>query len=89
VTAFLKTLATEVAPSGVTVNTVQPGLHATPRLAELYGDQIARAAAAVPVGTLGSPDDFGATVAFLCSEHARFLTGASIPVDGGATGSLQ
>ena len=89
VTAFLKTLATEVAPSGVTVNTVQPGLHATPRLAELYGDHIARAAAAVPVGTLGDPDDFGATVAFLCSEHARFLTGASIPVDGGATGSLQ
>jgi 3-oxoacyl-[acyl-carrier protein] reductase len=89
VTAFLKTLATEVAPSGVTVNTVQPGLHATPRLAELYGDRIAQAAAAIPTRRLGDPDDFGATVAFLCSEHARFLTGASVPVDGGATGSLQ
>lgn len=89
VTAFLKTLATEVAGAGVTVNTVQPGLHATPRLAELYGDAIDRAAAAIPAGHLGDPDDFGATVAFLCSAHARFVTGASIPVDGGATGSLQ
>jgi 3-oxoacyl-[acyl-carrier protein] reductase len=88
-TGFLKTLATEVAPHGVTVNSVQPGLHATDRLAQLYGGDLAGAAARVPAGALGDPADFGAAVAFLCSEHARFITGAALPVDGGAAKGLQ
>jgi 3-oxoacyl-[acyl-carrier protein] reductase len=88
-TAFLKTLATEVAPRGVTVNTVQPGFHATPRLAELHGGDPSRLAAGVPAGVVGDPADFGAVVAFLCSDQARFLTGAAVPVDGGASRGLQ
>jgi 3-oxoacyl-[acyl-carrier protein] reductase len=88
-TAFLKTLATEVAPHGVTVNTVQPGLHATPRLAQLHGGDPSRAAAGVPAGQVGDPADFGAVVAFLCSAKARFVTGAALPVDGGAASGLQ
>lgn len=88
-TAFLKTLATEVAPHGVTVNTVQPGLHATDRLRALYGDDPSAAAAAVPTGVVGRADDFGAVVTFLCSDQARFVTGVALPVDGGAGRGLQ
>lgn len=89
VTGFLKTLATEVAPHGVTVNSVQPGLHATDRLLHLHGGDAEGAARSVPTRTVGRPDDFGAVVAFLCSDQARFLTGAAIPVDGGAAQGLQ
>ena len=71
VTGFLKTMARELAGTGVTVNSVQPGLHRTPRIVELYGDE--------PPGPVGDPDDFGGVVAFLCSEQARFITGAAIP----------
>lgn len=88
-TAFLKTLATEVAPDGVTVNSVQPGLHATERLVQLYGGDVEAAAKTVPARKLGEAADFGAVVAFLCSEAAGFITGAAIPVDGGAAGGLQ
>lgn len=88
-TAFLKTLAREVAPNGVTVNSVQPGLHATNRLISLHGGDVSAAASSVPAGFVGDPADFGAIVAFVCSEHGRFLTGAAINVDGGAYSGLQ
>lgn len=77
VTAFLKSLALEVAPDRVTVNSLQPAYHATERVRQLYGDD-------VPGGRIGDPADFGACVAFLCSEQAKFVTGSAIPVDGGA-----
>jgi 3-oxoacyl-[acyl-carrier protein] reductase len=86
-TGFLKTLAREVARDGVTVNSVQPGSHATDRLLGLYDDPAA-ATRGVPAGELGRPEDFGAVVAFLCSDPARFITGAAIPVDGGAYAAL-
>lgn len=88
-TGFLKTLATEVASRGITVNSVQPGLHATDRLAQLYGGDLSEAGRQVPVGAVGDPADFGAVVAFLCSVHARFVTGVALPVDGGATRGRQ
>ena len=87
-TAFLKTTATEVAGDGVTVNTVQPGVHATDRLTQLY-DDLDEVARSVPTQRLGDPGDFGRIVAFLCSESARSITGASVPVDGGAVKGLQ
>ena len=87
VTGFLKTLAREVAGDGITVNSVQPGSHATDRLLGLYGDR-QTAAADIPAGELGRPEDFGAVVAFLCSDSARFITGAALPVDGGAYSGL-
>jgi 3-oxoacyl-[acyl-carrier protein] reductase len=90
VTGFLKTLAREVARDGVTVNSVQPGYHATNRVLALYGDQpIETAAAGIPAGTIGDPADFGEVVAFLCSQQARFITGAHLPVDGGTYAGLQ
>jgi 3-oxoacyl-[acyl-carrier protein] reductase len=87
-TAFLKSLAREVAGDGVTVNSVQPGLHATDRIKHLYGDDPTALAAGVPAGFLGDADDFGKIVAFLCSEAARFVTGAHLPVDGGSYAGL-
>jgi 3-oxoacyl-[acyl-carrier protein] reductase len=89
VTGFLKTLALEVAADGVTVNSVQPGLHATDRLRALHGGDVSAAAASVPTREVGAPGDFGAVVAFLCSDHARFITGAALPIDGGAYAGLQ
>lgn len=88
VTGFLKTVATEVAADGVTVNSVQPGLHATDRLTALYGSGEGLAAG-VPAGVVGQPDDFGAVVTFLCSEQAKYTTGVQLHVDGGSYGGLQ
>jgi len=86
-TGFLKTLAREVAGDGITVNSVQPGTHATQRIRDVYGD-LENAATGIPAGEVGRPEDFGAVVAFLCSDSARFITGAAIPVDGGAYAGL-
>lgn len=82
VTSFLKSLATDMAAAGVTVNSVQPGMHATDRLKEL--GSLEETAKRVPAKKLGQPDDFGRIVAFLCSESATFITGTSVLVDGGA-----
>ena len=84
-TGFLKTLAREVAADGVTVNSLQPGLHDTERIRSLGGGD----PSGIPAGRLGTAADFGAVAAFLCSEHAAFVTGAAIPVDGGAHEGLQ
>ena len=82
-TAFLKTLALEVAGDGVTVNSVQPGLHRTPRVEQLYGGDQQQSV------RMGEASDFGQIVAFLCSEAAKFTTGAALHVDGGSYLALQ
>jgi 3-oxoacyl-[acyl-carrier protein] reductase len=86
-TGFLRTLSREVAVDGVTVNSLLPGLHATERIAALHGSG-ADPAAGVPAGVIGDPSDFGRVAAFLCSEHARYVTGTAIQVDGGAYAGL-
>jgi 3-oxoacyl-[acyl-carrier protein] reductase len=55
----------------------------------VYGEDLTEVAASVPTGEVGRPDDFGRVAAFLCSDAARFITGAAIPVDGGAAHGLQ
>ena len=82
VTGFLKTVALELKDSGVTVNSLQPGLHRTGRVTQLYGTD-------ADSMRMGEPDDFGAIVAFVCSNQATFLTGAQINVDGGSYQALQ
>ncbi|MFN8040583.1 MAG: SDR family oxidoreductase [Acidimicrobiales bacterium] len=86
-TGFLKTLATEVAADGVTVNSVLPGFHRTDRLVHLNRDLDA-VAAGVPARAIGDPDDFGAVVTFLCSQQAAYVTGTALAVDGGASRGL-
>jgi 3-oxoacyl-[acyl-carrier protein] reductase len=88
---FLKTLSREVAADGVTVNTVATGRFATDRLADHGGSLEAAEEAArgeVPAGRLGTPEEYGDLVAFLCSERAAYLTGAVIPLDGGLLSSI-
>lgn len=98
-TGYLKTLATEVAGDGVLVNSVCTGAFETDRMrsrcqkrAEATGksleDVIREAGEKVPLGRVGQPEEFGALVAFLASEQASFLTGAAIPLDGGAGHSI-
>ncbi len=82
-TAFLKTLALEVAGDGVTVNSVQPGMHDTPRLGALFTDEQKSQM------RMGDADDFGAIVTFLCSEQAKYVTGLQLHVDGGTFAGLQ
>ena len=86
-TGFLKTLAREVAADGVTVNSIQPGSHDTERIRSMRG--ISPTAAAVDDRSIGRPDDFGRIAAFLCSDSARFVTGAALNVDGGSYQGLQ
>jgi 3-oxoacyl-[acyl-carrier protein] reductase len=80
VTGFVRTLADEVAREGITVNTVQPGYHDTARVSPEVAKEMG---AQVPTGRLGRPDDLGATVAYLCSDQASYVTGTSVLVDGG------
>ncbi len=88
VTGFLKTLAREVAADGITVNTIQPGIHATDRITQLYGGSIDGAALGIPAGVVGDAADFGRIAAFMCSDSARFMTGVQLHVDGGQYGAL-
>ena len=83
-TGFLKTLANQVAPHGITVNSIQPGLHRTARLGALDAGSLEGLAEGIPTRTLGDAEDFGKVAAFLCSDAARFINGAAVPVDGGA-----
>ena len=81
VSSFLKTLSAEVAGDGATVNSAQPGIHATDRITSLGNtDAVAQR---VPTGKLASAEDFGKAVAFLCSDPATFITSYSILLDGG------
>lgn len=83
---FFKTLAREVAPDGITVNDIATGRFATDRLASNWGgrDQMEKGAVeGIPAGRLGNPGEYGDLVAFLCSARAGYITGTSIPIDGG------
>jgi len=90
VTGFAKTLSTEVAAQGITVNNVAPGYTATERLNELFKDPATKQAMvdAVPAKRLGTPEEVAAAVVFLASRQAAYLTGQTVLVDGGLVGSL-
>ena len=93
-TGFLKTVSTELAPDGITVNAILPGIHKTDRIIQLAehrskqenrpAEEIIREMmAANPTKTIGDPGDFGAMAAFLASDQAGYITGQSILIDGG------
>jgi 3-oxoacyl-[acyl-carrier protein] reductase len=99
VIGLAKTLAAELGPDGILVNNVCPGYTRTGRLEEL-AEVRARAtgvsveafleelASGVPLGRVAEPTELAALVAVLCSVRASYITGATIPVDGGATRGL-
>jgi len=99
VTGLARTLANEYAAHGITVNNVCPGFTRTARLDGLAATISARTGCKtedvfagwereIPAGRLGTPQEFAAVVAFLASERASYITGASIAVDGGLVRSL-
>lgn len=94
VTGWARTLANEVAPHGITVNNLMPGFTRTERVVELAQATAAREhitseqatsrwESEIPMGRLGDVREFAALAAFLASERASYITGTSIPVDGG------
>ena len=86
VTGYLKHLANETADHGVTVNAVCPALIETPSLHGSYN--LADRARRVPMRRVGRPEELAAAVVFLASQQAGYITGVSLPVDGGQTASL-
>jgi acetoacetyl-CoA reductase len=83
--AFARSLATECAAFGVTVNTVAPGFIATPMLEPLGEEKRRALAARIPVGRFGTPDEVAAGVGFLLSEQAAYVTGQTWAIDGGSS----
>jgi 3-oxoacyl-[acyl-carrier protein] reductase len=86
---YVKTLADELGPSGITANCIAPGRIATARLDQLYPggpseDQLAQ----IPLRRWGTPEEFGDVVCFLASDRARYVSGQTVVVDGGLQRSL-
>jgi 3-oxoacyl-[acyl-carrier protein] reductase len=85
VTGYFKSLSRELGPDAITVNCVAPGRIATARLEQLYPEgPTPEQLAEVPCGRWGEPREFGDVVCFLASERARYVSGQTIVVDGGA-----
>jgi 3-oxoacyl-[acyl-carrier protein] reductase len=89
VIGWLKTLSRELAPKGITVNSVAPGQFATARLRQLYPHgPTAAQLAEIPLGRWGTPRELGDVVCFLASDRARYVTGQTLVVDGGLSHTL-
>jgi len=99
-TGYVAGTARQVAPKGVVINNLLPGIHATDRaisldkgVADAEGispeEAKARREATIPVGRYGSPQEFGAACAFLCSQHSGFIIGQNILLDGGAVNTVM
>lgn len=99
VASWAKTLSNELAPFGITVNNILPGATATARLEAIVNNKSAKTGAAkaaveeemieeIPMKRFGKPEEIAAAAAFLATPAAAYITGVSIPVDGGRTGSL-
>lgn len=99
VASWAKTLATELAPFGITVNNVLPGATDTDRMSEIISGKATKLGksetevkeeeiAQIPAGRFARPEELGAAIAFLASPAASYINGINLPVDGGRTGAL-
>ena len=99
VATWAKTLATEVAPFGITVNTILTGIFNTERILQINKlqatsnqiseeENLKNLTNTIPLKRLGEPKEYGYLVSFLASEYASYITGANIPIDGGLIKSL-
>ena len=80
---FSKALAQEVATRGITVNVIAPGMIRTDMTDNLSADQSARLISTIPLGRLGNPDEIAASVIYLASDEASYVTGVTLHVNGG------
>jgi len=80
---FSKALAQEVATRGITVNVIAPGMIQTAMTDDLNDGQSARLLSTIPLGRLGSPDEIAASVIYLASDEAAYVTGVTLHVNGG------
>ena len=98
VASWAKTLATEVAAKGITVNNVLPGSTETPRIEQIIGNTASKTGRSreevfekmvgeIPMRRFARPEETAAAIAFLCSPAASYITGVNLPVDGGRTRS--
>jgi NAD(P)-dependent dehydrogenase (short-subunit alcohol dehydrogenase family) len=85
VRALTKALAIELSPLGIRVNAIAPGLIATPMNAKARENPayMKNFEGRIPLGRIGTPDDIGSVAVFLASDMARYITGVTLPVDGG------
>ncbi len=81
-TGYVAGVARQMAPARVTINNLLPGTIATERIQQL-GEVAQKLVDRVPMGRAGTPEEFGATCAFLCSRQAAYITGQNVLVDGG------
>ncbi|MEU7072881.1 beta-ketoacyl-ACP reductase [Streptomyces narbonensis] len=81
---FARSMARELGSRGITFNVVAPGLTETSMSEALSDEQLENLKTQIPLGRLARPEEIAATVAFLASEQAAYITGAVVPVDGGA-----
>lgn len=99
VTAFAKTLSTELAPFNITVNNIAPGYTLTNRIYDLaieqakasnisYEEVLKNFSKDIPMGRMGKPEEIGSLAAYLCSDKAAYITGQTIAVDGGYLKSI-
>lgn len=99
-TGYVAGTSRQVAGKGVTINNLLPGIHATDRAVALdsgvsqqqgisMDDAKAQRAATIPAGRYGTSEEFGQTCAFMCSQHAGFMVGQNVLLDGGATPSVM
>ncbi|HTO17513.1 MAG TPA: SDR family oxidoreductase [Edaphocola sp.] len=99
VASWAKTMSNELAPFGITVNNVLPGATATKRLESIIDNKVQKTGndedkvrnemmEEIPMKRFGQPEEIASLAAYLCSPAAAYLTGVSIPVDGGRTGCL-
>ncbi|GGA22042.1 SDR family oxidoreductase [Neptunicoccus cionae] len=99
-TGYVAGTSRQVAPKGVTINNLQPGIHATDRAESLDNgvaaqqgisadEAKAQRCETIPARRYGTAAEFGATCAFLCSQHAGFIVGQNILLDGGAVNSTM
>lgn len=88
VVGLTKTAALDYARQNIRINVVVPGPIYTHRLEQLEEPLRQKLAARVPLHRLGEPEEVAATVVWLCSDHSSFLTGATIPIDGGQLAAL-